>query len=49
MDKLIESLSGLFKWSGENSWTGIVKGIVVLTILILMGLSCYLAYIGFLS
>ena len=49
MDKLIESLSGLFKWSGESSWRGIVQSIVVIAILALMGLSCYLAYIGILS
>ena len=49
MDKLIESLSGLFKWSGESSWTGIVKSMVVIAFLVLMGLSGYLAYIGFLS
>lgn len=49
MDKLIGSLSGLFKWSGESSWTGIVKAFVVVAFLVLMGLSGYLAYIGFLS
>ena len=49
MDKLIGSLSGLFKWSGESSWTGIVKSFVVMAFLVLMGLSGYLAYIGFLS
>lgn len=49
MDKLIGSLSGLFKWSGESSWTGIVKSIVVLAFLSLMGLSGYLAYIGYIS
>ena len=49
MDKLIESLGGLFKWSGESSWTGIVKSIVVVAFLALMGLSGYLAYIGFIS
>ena len=49
MDKVIESLSGLFKWSGESSWTGIVKSIVVIATLCLMGLSCYLAYTGFFS
>ena len=49
MDKLIGSLSGLFKWSGESSWTGIVKSIVVISFLALMGLSGYLAYTGFLS
>ena len=49
MDKLIESLSGLFKWSGESSWTGIVKSIVVVAFLVLMGLSGYLAYTVFFS
>lgn len=49
MDKIIESLGGLFKWSGESSWTGIVKSLIVLAFLSLMGLSDYLAYIGFLS
>ena len=47
MDKLIGSISGLFKWSGESSWTGIVKSIVVITFLSLMGLSGYLAYIAY--
>lgn len=47
MDKLLESLSKLFKWSGETSWTGIVKGIVVIASLALMGLSGYLAYISY--
>lgn len=49
MDKLIESLSGLFKWSGETSWVGIVKSLVVIAFLTLMGLGVYLAYIEFLS
>lgn len=49
MDKLIESLSGLFKWSGESSWTGIVKSIVVIATLVLMGLGVYLAYTGIFS
>lgn len=49
MDKLIESLSGLFKWSGESNWTGIVKSIVVISFLVLMGLGVYLAYIGVIS
>ena len=49
MDKLIESLGGLFKWSVESSWTGIVKSIIVVTFLALMGLSGYLAYIGYIS
>ena len=44
MDKLIESLSGLFKWSGESSWTGIVKSVIVISFLVLMGLGIYLAY-----
>lgn len=49
MDKLIESLGGLFKWSGESSWAGIIKSIVVISFLSLMALLGYLAYIGFLS
>lgn len=49
MDKLIGSLSGLFKWSGESSWVGIVKSIIVISFLVLMGLGIYLAYIGFIS
>ena len=49
MDKLIESLSGLFKWSGESSWTGIVKSIIVISFLVLMGLGVYLAYAGIIS
>lgn len=49
MDKLIGSLSGLFKWSGESSWAGIVKGIVVFALLVLMGLGVYLAYSGVVS
>lgn len=47
MDKLIESLSGLFKWSGESSWSGIVKSIIVITFLVSMGLGIYLAHIGY--
>ena len=46
MNKLIESIGGLFKWSGESSWIGILKSIVVLSILALIGSSIYLAYIG---
>lgn len=46
MNKLIDSITGLFKWSGESSWTGIIKGIVVVSVLSLIGLSIYLAYIG---
>ena len=46
MNKLIDSITGLFKWSGESSWTGIVKGVVVVSLLSLIGLSIYLAYIG---
>lgn len=46
MNKLIDSITGLFKWSGESSWIGIVKGIVVVSVLSLIGLSVYLAYIG---
>lgn len=49
MDKLIGSLSGLFKWSGESSWTGIVKSIIVISFLVLMGLGVYLAYAGIIS
>jgi hypothetical protein len=49
MDKLIESLSGLFKWSGESSWTGIVKSVIVISFLVLMGLGIYLAYNGFIA
>lgn len=47
MDKLIGSLGGLFKWSGESSWDGIVKSIVVVAFLSLMGLGVYLAYIAY--
>ena len=46
MNKLIESVGGLFKWSGESSWLGIVKSIVVTSITLLIGISVYLAYIG---
>lgn len=46
MNKLIESLSGLFKWSGESSWLGILKSVVVVSIITLIGSSVYLAYIG---
>lgn len=49
MDKIIESVGGLFKWSGESSWTGIVKSLVVIAFLALMGLSGYLAYTGVIS
>ena len=49
MYKLIESLGGLFKWSGESSWTGIIKSVVVITFLLLVGLGVYLAYIGYLQ
>ena len=49
MDKLIETLGGLFKWSGESSWTGIIKSIIVISFLVLMVLGIYLAYIEFLS
>lgn len=49
MDKLIGSLSGLFQWSGESSWTGIVKSIIVISFLVLMGLGVYLAYTGTIS
>ena len=47
MDRLITSLSGLFKWSGESSWTGIIKSVVVITFLLLLGLCVYLAYIEY--
>ena len=46
MNKLIESIGGLFKWSGESSWTGILKSIVVISVMTLIGSSVYLAYIG---
>lgn len=49
MDKLIGSLGGLFKWSGESSWTGIVKSIIVISVLALLGLSTYLAYTSIIS
>ena len=49
MDKIIESLNRLFKWSSESSWTRIVKSIIVITFLVLIGLGVYLAYIEFLS
>lgn len=49
MTKLIESISNLFKWSGESSWSRIIKSIVFISILSLMGVSGYLAYIGFIS
>lgn len=46
MNKLIESIGGLFKWSGESSWIGIIKSIVVISTLTLIGSGIYLAYIG---
>lgn len=46
MNKLIESIGGLFKWSGESSWIGILKSVVVISIITLLGSSVYLAYIG---
>lgn len=46
MNKLIDSIGGLFKWSGESSWMKIIKSFVVLSVLSLMGISIYLAYIG---
>lgn len=49
MDKIIESVGGLFKWIGESSWTGIIKGIVVIALIALMGVIGYLAYINILS
>ena len=49
MDRIIESLGGLFKWSENSSWDGIVKSMVVISFLALMGLFGYLGYTGFLS
>lgn len=49
MDKLIESINGLFKLFKDSSWTGIIKSVVVLTFLILIGVVIYTAYIGYLS
>lgn len=49
MDRIIESLGGLFKWSGASSWDGIIKSIVVISFLALLGLFGYLGYIEFLS
>lgn len=46
MNKLIESIGGLFKWSGESSWIGILKSVVVVSTITLLGSSIYLAYIG---
>ena len=46
MNKLIEAIGGLFKWSGESSWIGILKSTVVISIIALIGSSIYLAYIG---
>ena len=46
MNKLIEVLGGLFKWSGESSWISIIKSIVVLSILLSITSLVYLAYIG---
>lgn len=46
MNKLIESIGGLFKWSGESSWIGILKSIVVISVMSLIGSGIYLAYIG---
>lgn len=46
MNKLIESIGGLFKWSGESSWIGILKSVVVISTITLLGSSIYLAYIG---
>ena len=49
MDRIIESLGGLFKWSGASSWDGIIKSMVVISFLALLGLFGYLGYIEFLS
>ena len=49
MDRIIESLGGLFKWSGTSSWDGIIKSMVVISFLALLGLFGYLGYIEFLS
>ena len=49
MDRIIESLGGLFKWSGTSSWDGIIKSMVVISFLALLGLFGYLGYVGFLS
>lgn len=46
MNKLIDSIGGLFKWSGESSWMKIIKSFVVISFLSLMGIGIYLAYIG---
>ena len=46
MDKLIDSVGGVFKWLSESSWTGIVKSIVVAAFVSLIGAIVYLAYIG---
>lgn len=49
MDRIIESLGGLFKWSGASSWDGIIKSMIVISLLALLGLFGYLGYTGFLS
>ena len=49
MDRIIESLGGLFKWSGTSTWDGIIKSMVVISFLALLSLFGYLGYIGFLS
>lgn len=46
MNKLIESLIGLFKWSGESSWLGIIKSMVVVAFL---GLICIIGYLGYIE
>ena len=46
MDKIIESLGGLFKWSGESSWLGIIKSLIFISILAFIGVTGYLAYTG---
>lgn len=49
MDRIIESLGGVFKWTENSSWLGIIKSLVVISFLALMGLFGYLGHIGFLS
>ena len=49
MDRIIESLGGLFKWSETSTWDGIIKSMVVISFLALLSLFGYLGYIGFLS
>ena len=49
MDRIIESLGGLFKWSGTSSWDGIIKSMIVISFLALLSLFGYLGFTGFLS